>query len=147
MTARSVLTWQHSQFQSREVDFPKHRLRCPRTRHPVVEFGSWAGQRRTALFDENANRLRRFLGWYRLRNESAQGSRLAFARLLAGFLPGGPTLRHLLTLLAGFREPDGDRLLATLHRAALATLAAFQLALLAPAHGALHVFLALREYF
>src|SRR6266436_3004369 len=99
MTARSVLTWQHSQSQSREVDFPKHRLRCPRTRHPVVEFGSWAGQRRTALFDVNANRLRRFLGWYRLRNESAQGPRLAFARLLAGFLPGGPTLRHLLAFL------------------------------------------------
>jgi hypothetical protein len=52
MTARSVLTW-----------------RCPRyTRHPVVEFGSWAGQRQTALFNVNANRLRRLLGWYRLRN-------------------------------------------------------------------------------
>jgi len=49
----------------------------------------------------------------------------AFARLRAGFLPGGPTLRHLLALLAGFREPDGDRLLATLHRAAFATLASF----------------------
>jgi hypothetical protein len=40
------------------VGFPKHRS---------LEFDSGAG-RRTALFKINANRLRRFLGWYRLRN-------------------------------------------------------------------------------
>ena len=46
--------------------------------------------------------------------------------LPAGFLARGPTLQHLLAHLAGFRESDGDRLPATLHRAALATVAGFQ---------------------
>src|SRR5579883_1610597 len=37
-------------------------------------------------------------------------------------------LRHLLALLAGFRQADGDGLLAAFHLAAFAALAAFELA-------------------
>src|SRR5262249_22747492 len=48
-------------------------------------------------------------------------------------------LRHLLALLAGLRQPDRDRLLAALHPAAVACLAAPERAAFAPLHGAPHV--------
>ena len=46
-------------------------------------------------------------------------------------------LGDFLALLAGFRQADGDRLLATLHFPAAATLAALEGAVLALAHGTL----------
>src|SRR3954468_18862255 len=44
--------------------------------------------------------------------------------------------RHLRPLLARFRQPDGDRLLAALHLAALSAFPALQRAFLFPAHRA-----------
>src|ERR1700709_729773 len=53
--------------------------------------------------------------------------------------PSGFFLRHLLALLAGLRQTDGDGLLAALHLAALAAATALGGALLVAPHLVLHV--------
>src|SRR5476651_2274351 len=53
---------------------------------------------------------------------------------------GSLALGHFLAFCARFRQADGDGLLAALHRAAFATLAALQLAGLAPFHRMLDIF-------
>jgi len=72
--------------------------------------------------------------------------------LLAGFLPGGPTLRHLLALLAGFREPDSESPMAIacfrlFTVPPLPPLPLFSVPFLRRRMALFTSFLALREYF